>query len=587
MAKDVVAKVFRRNTKTGPWSSKPGVFPPVNTSAPVVSGTAREGSTLSCSTGSWDNEPTSYGYQWYYADGDVAIIGATSSSYLVQAGDVGEEIYCVVTATNAAGSASQDSNTVGPVEGVGEWQLAEGHFEPAAIELEIIAPRAGLSTANRYYKAYPGLEYRVPVAVLGGAFPFRFELLQAPSGMTIGEVDGDEDYGVIVWANPTTSGSPHTVEVQVTDQESNTATVEWSITVTTSGFLFVDAVNGSDSNPGTLASPKKTINGWYNSSKTDDTYADYFIYYRAGVYYTKDAPIEDGIRMACTSNDKPRVHLAYPGEEAIIDFDDSHWSHYSNSTDGYAWCGFTFQGISADTDDKGIVMGPGVDDILVFENKWVAPGSAGATGNNASLFFFTGGGAGNHRVAFIGNTYEGLNSCDIILVYDVFHALFERNSISNNSGSNAWGVYLKHTFGDWTIRANEGLSGNSMPLVRVDTYGPADDVEICWNNYSTSGSGIWLGNESGPVSNISDYRNTWRIGHNQSRNVASGNWDATRNVVIHDGSYTEGYRLHSGGVTITRTELLAASSGLIDTSTGLLTGTDRTNFLGLRGHERA
>lgn len=96
--------------------SVPAGSAPVNTSAPVVSGTAREGSTLSCSTGSWDNEPTSYSYQWYYADGDVAIIGATSSSYLVQAGDVGEEIYCVVTATNAGGSSSQDSNTVGPVE---------------------------------------------------------------------------------------------------------------------------------------------------------------------------------------------------------------------------------------------------------------------------------------------------------------------------------------------------------------------------------------------------------------------------------------------------------------------------------------
>src|SRR5689334_3733291 len=79
------------------------------------------------------------------------------------------------------------------------WQLAAGHYETAKIPLEIIAPRAGLTTANRYYKTYPGIAYRVPVVVLGGAFPFKFELLTAPSGMTIGQYDGDTDYGVINW----------------------------------------------------------------------------------------------------------------------------------------------------------------------------------------------------------------------------------------------------------------------------------------------------------------------------------------------------------------------------------------------------
>lgn len=115
MAKDVVAKAFRRNTKTGPWSSNPDeVFPPVNTSAPVVSGTARVGSTLSCSTGSWDNEPTSYAYQWL-RDGDP-ISGATSSAYVLIEADEGADISCAVTASNSAGSASQVSNEVGPVE---------------------------------------------------------------------------------------------------------------------------------------------------------------------------------------------------------------------------------------------------------------------------------------------------------------------------------------------------------------------------------------------------------------------------------------------------------------------------------------
>lgn len=87
---------------------------PVNTVAPVVSGTARVGSTLSCSTGSWDNTPTSYTYQWL-RDGDP-ISGATSATYQLQVADEGADISCAVTASNSTGSASQVSNEVGPVE---------------------------------------------------------------------------------------------------------------------------------------------------------------------------------------------------------------------------------------------------------------------------------------------------------------------------------------------------------------------------------------------------------------------------------------------------------------------------------------
>ena len=37
---------------------------PVNTAAPVVSGTAQVGSSLSTTTGTWTNSPTGYAYQW-------------------------------------------------------------------------------------------------------------------------------------------------------------------------------------------------------------------------------------------------------------------------------------------------------------------------------------------------------------------------------------------------------------------------------------------------------------------------------------------------------------------------------------------
>lgn len=86
---------------------------PVNTVAPVVSGGTVEYDTLSCTTGSWANSPTSYTYQWY--DNSAPIISATSSTYNLQASDVGHLVSCKVTAYNINGSGLASSNLVGPV----------------------------------------------------------------------------------------------------------------------------------------------------------------------------------------------------------------------------------------------------------------------------------------------------------------------------------------------------------------------------------------------------------------------------------------------------------------------------------------
>lgn len=79
---------------------------PINTAAPTVSGTATQGNTLSCTTGSWNSNlaysPASYSYQWRRGSSDIS--GATSSTYSTVVADVGNAISCRVTATNNRGS---------------------------------------------------------------------------------------------------------------------------------------------------------------------------------------------------------------------------------------------------------------------------------------------------------------------------------------------------------------------------------------------------------------------------------------------------------------------------------------------------
>ena len=87
---------------------------------PVITGTASVGGLLQATTGSWDNSPTAYAYQWQRCTSGQpsscdAIKGATKSTYTVASTDVGDSMRVVVTASNKDGSASAQSNPVGPV----------------------------------------------------------------------------------------------------------------------------------------------------------------------------------------------------------------------------------------------------------------------------------------------------------------------------------------------------------------------------------------------------------------------------------------------------------------------------------------
>jgi hypothetical protein len=91
----------------------------VNIGEPQISGSAIEGQTLTATTGTWANSPTSFTFQWLRCpasggqpDGsDCAPIAfATSSAYTLSSSDVGFTIRVRVTATNADGSASAASN---------------------------------------------------------------------------------------------------------------------------------------------------------------------------------------------------------------------------------------------------------------------------------------------------------------------------------------------------------------------------------------------------------------------------------------------------------------------------------------------
>jgi hypothetical protein len=81
---------------------------PTSSVAPVISGTAQVGATLTADTGAWAGGPTAFAYQWRRCDASggacVDIVGATSGTYLVSAADSRSTLRVLVVATNAVGS---------------------------------------------------------------------------------------------------------------------------------------------------------------------------------------------------------------------------------------------------------------------------------------------------------------------------------------------------------------------------------------------------------------------------------------------------------------------------------------------------
>jgi Subtilase family/Invasin, domain 3 len=115
--------IYATYTPSGPPSS-----PPASTSAPVISGTAQVGQTLTTSNGSWSGSPNGYTYLWERCDTNGNNCNpispaslATSQTYTVSSGDVGSTLEAQVTASNSIGSAHATSAPTATVPSTGTF----------------------------------------------------------------------------------------------------------------------------------------------------------------------------------------------------------------------------------------------------------------------------------------------------------------------------------------------------------------------------------------------------------------------------------------------------------------------------------
>lgn len=456
---------------------------------------------------------------------------------------------------------------------------------PAYIPLEItnIKPAGTgtpvISSTNRIFRAYPGIEYNIRAAVIGGLYPYTYSLSGQPSGMTINSATGE-----ISWTNPTTTSG--TITLTVTDAEAQTDTAAWVVTVGTSGFVFVDSTAGTNGT-GTLASP---FNSWANmltGSSTDD-----FVYFRAGTYN-----IGTGGWMSDIA--EPRIFVAYPGETVTIDMNDHELA--DNRTIYYD--GLIFDNMDYDADDySGVVVCGNYSTVRRNEFKNFSVTNPTGNHNFGMLKMMCTAEAYYYNMVIQDNEFHDFSGGNAIgSIYHQSNFLIENNYVYNALGIGASashnGISPKVSTKDFSIRGNKFVMSNGN-FIGDDNSAIEANAEIAFNlfvngnatrrhvlmNWNITQETTWF------------YRNTL-IGDLILRGCTSS-WDMTivNNVISNPNTNYSDWTLNSfignsNGTgcyqTVTDNLTNTMASTLIDSSNDYKLQPAQSAYVGTRGWQLA
>ena len=215
---------------------------PVNTVAPVLSGTQTFGSTLSCTTGTWTGTATiTYTYQWQRNGSNIAL--ATNNTYTLVQADVLNVIRCVVTGTNSYGSASANSNSTSDI-----LPIAPG------------APTIGTATAISTTSA--SVTFTAPAS--NGGRNIQYYTATSNPGNIIGNANPTGDP---IYVNGLSQGTSYTFTVTANNGSYTSSPSSASNSITT-GILPVNNVAPVLSGTQTFGSTLSCTTGTWTGSPT-------------------------------------------------------------------------------------------------------------------------------------------------------------------------------------------------------------------------------------------------------------------------------------------------------------------------------
>jgi hypothetical protein len=175
-----------------------------SSSAPVISGSATVGSTLTVATGSWNPAPTAFAFKWW-SDG-VAVTGATASTYAVRSADVGKRITVTITGSKSGYTAlSRSSAATARVTGPAPstfpapsvyYEREEASLEPdPTVQVQLLPNYGGLDVQDGSFE-YELDGSGIWVSSVYFSVDIDWHIIELPAGehvmrwRTVGTLDG-------------------------------------------------------------------------------------------------------------------------------------------------------------------------------------------------------------------------------------------------------------------------------------------------------------------------------------------------------------------------------------------------------------
>jgi len=468
---------------------------------------------------------------------------------------------------------------------------------PPYFSLYIILPResgtgtqANIPATNRIFKAYPGIEYNIRAAVIGGTYPYTYSLSNAPTGMSI-----DSRTGEIVWTNPQSNAS--NIQLSVEDADGNSTSTTWDITVTENGFIFVDSSHtGTES--GTLNEPYSSL---YNMLQNESTTSD-IVYFRDGSYELVD--FNSGASYVMNLDSSPRTWIGYPDETAVLQGGTGgtpEKAHriilfYEYWMDNLNFYDFSNYGIRSLGTNSYRMVRRCLFDGLVPEDD---------VNNNYGYLQTDETGTFDYYFVVQDNEFtDWCGSSAIGSLYEDNYMLIENNHIHTPRGSCPYsgigstnGIAPKSDINYLTVRGNKVLSDKNYVFGGNNAAFFGGEIEICFNLFVKTDSSreLHLWDWSGTQGNTYYWHNTL-IGDFRIRfdDASVGPYTVHNNVISNPNTDYSGYTstdyfLHHSNLTLsdvlTDTDNLkdTTASNLVDSADEYKLVSGQSSYVGTRG----
>lgn len=450
--------------------------------------------------------------------------------------------------------------------------VAHSQASPYQLEILNIKPAGTgnpvLPATNRIFHAYPGIEYNIRAAVIGGTFPYRFSLANAPAGMTI-----NPDTGEISWPNP--AQSTGTITLRVQDSAGGVVQANWTVSVHTNGFWFVDG-DYTGSSTGSISQPFKSLLEMVTATQGRQTDIVYLresarpytvqMYPSGSIGRRYDAGFH--LNSAERGARGPETLLAYPGERPVIDLQNTLWLR----TDKPYFDGLTI----LNGGEYSLVTIGGSNYATIRRSTWSGVQSVSSVNNNQGFVFAMNDGVGYNSV-YQDNDWSGfVGATGIGSLYYMNKLLIEDNNFHDGGFRGAipfaTPIGLKVGNLNATVRRNIiQIPAGAEPLGMYNADSGAGALDFSFNFVRRAEPGVAIEFFEDPA-NVHMYRNTV-VGDVQ---FSEGPYFVRNNVF--QGTLT-------GMSSVTEQNNLRGnySAGFVD-ARGNLTGS-YTQYIGILGYQ--